>query len=150
LTLEGDGSTFLWNVKNKTSNDTVWHHRRPETSHTQHHIHFGTKHMPYFSDLSEQRTVLLATPLHLVHVQAVQIVVPCVTAATTKHKNLQHTTFSVPATLSLLHPPVYHTHKQTHPTFKWMPSRVTSFSQHHHDISHLDIYPARSLAAVMH
>jgi hypothetical protein len=83
-----------------------------KTSHTQHHIHFCIIHMTCFSDLRKRWTVLLATPLHLVHVQAVQIVVPCVTAATTKHKNLQNTTLSVPATLSLLRPPVRH--KQKH------------------------------------
>ena len=34
LKLEGESSTFLWNVKNKTPKDTVWHQRRLKTSHT--------------------------------------------------------------------------------------------------------------------
>jgi hypothetical protein len=95
---------------------TLWHHIRPETSHTQQHTHFCIIHTTSFNDLWKQWTVLLATPLHLVQVKAVQIIVPRVTAATAKHKNLQHTIFSVPATLSLLCPPAYH--KQKHPTSK--------------------------------
>ena len=79
-------------------------------TNTSHNTHFGIKNVTCFSE------VLLATPLHPLHVQAVQIIVPCVAAATAKHKNLQHTIFSVPATLSLLCPPVCH--KQTHSNFK--------------------------------
>jgi len=45
LTVDGEGSTLPWNLENKTPNDTVRHHGRPETSlslsltHTHTHTH---------------------------------------------------------------------------------------------------------------
>jgi hypothetical protein len=45
----------------------------------------------------------------------VQIIVPRVAAATTEQENLQHTKFSVPATLSLLSPLTFDKQKHALP-----------------------------------
>jgi len=149
LKLEGESSTFLWNVKNKTPKDTVWHQRRLKTSHTHtHHIHFGIIHVTQFSDIRKRWTVLLATPLHLVHVQAVQIIVPHVTAATAKHKNLQHTIFSVPCYTIITVSTCVSQTETTHFQMNALQSHFIHSTSSQYE-SHLGIYPARSLADVM-
>ena len=97
----------------------------------------------------ENSKVLLATPLHLVHVQEVQIVVPRVTAATAEHKNLQHTTFSVPRYIIITVSTCVTQTEASHFQMNALQSHFIQSTSSQHK-SHLSIYSTRSLAAVMH
>ena len=118
-------------------------------THTNtHHIHFAIMHTTCFSNVWKRWTVLLATPLHLVHVQAVQIILPHVTAATAKHKNLQHTKSSVPCYIIITVSTCVTQTETSHFKMNALQSHFIQSTSSQYE-SHLSIYPARSLAAVM-